>query len=70
MTLPKPVSPSGLSALLRREKDPKLHLRRFQTPTAQYSPEKPFRHSLLSYDLIITKFVFLEAISSWLQISI
>ncbi|XP_031403938.1 putative pentatricopeptide repeat-containing protein At1g53330 [Punica granatum] len=55
MTLPKPASPSGLSALLRREKDPKLALRLFQTPNGQCSPEKPFRHSLLSYDLIITK---------------
>ncbi|XP_042022062.1 putative pentatricopeptide repeat-containing protein At1g53330 [Salvia splendens] len=49
------VSPFTLSSLLRREKDPKLALQLFLNPNPHHSNAKPFRHSLLSYDLIISK---------------
>lgn len=55
MASAKPISPYRLSALLRREKDPRLALRLFLNPDQHASPEKPFRYSLLSYDLIVTK---------------
>ncbi|KAI8009266.1 putative pentatricopeptide repeat-containing protein [Camellia lanceoleosa] len=46
------VSPFRLTSLLRLQKDPNLALQLFLNPNP--SP-KPFRYSLLSYDLIITK---------------
>ncbi|XP_030549830.2 putative pentatricopeptide repeat-containing protein At1g53330 isoform X1 [Rhodamnia argentea] len=50
----KRVSPFRLSSLLRSEKDPSLALQLFKSLNP--SPEtKPFRYSLLSYDLIVTK---------------
>ncbi|XP_057766415.1 putative pentatricopeptide repeat-containing protein At1g53330 [Salvia miltiorrhiza] len=49
------VSPFRLSSLLRREKDPKLALHLFLNPNRHHPNAKPFRHSLLSYDLIISK---------------
>ncbi|KAL3736140.1 hypothetical protein ACJRO7_025141 [Eucalyptus globulus] len=48
------VSPFRLSSLLRGEKDPSVALQLFRSVDA--GPEtKPFRYSLLSYDLVITK---------------
>ncbi|GMN56668.1 hypothetical protein TIFTF001_025788 [Ficus carica] len=58
MSAPKAISPYRLSSLLRRQKDPNLALQLFQNPNPQIQspePQKPFRHSLLSYDIIITK---------------
>ncbi|KAK4742489.1 hypothetical protein SAY87_000490 [Trapa incisa] len=55
MATAKPVSPYRLSSLLRGEKDPRLALGLFLNPNQHASPEKPFRYSLLSYDLIVTK---------------
>ncbi|KAL8144925.1 hypothetical protein AgCh_003223 [Apium graveolens] len=56
------VKISPLSSLLRLEPDPKLALNLFLNPNPDTNPPpnpnvkpKPFRHSLLSYDLIITK---------------
>ncbi|KAI3427591.1 uncharacterized protein J3R85_009432 [Psidium guajava] len=50
----KRASPFRLSSLLRSEKDPSLALELFKSLNP--GPEtKPFRYSLLSYDLIITK---------------
>ncbi|KAL2943639.1 hypothetical protein RDABS01_031987 [Bienertia sinuspersici] len=53
------ISPFRLSALLRREKNPKLALQLFLNPnsslTSNNNYNKPFSYSLLSYDLIITK---------------
>ncbi|KAK9159478.1 hypothetical protein Syun_005819 [Stephania yunnanensis] len=49
----KTISPFRLSSLLRSSTDPTTALRLFQNPNPN-SP-KPFRRSLLSYDLIITK---------------
>ncbi|GMY33580.1 putative pentatricopeptide repeat-containing protein At1g53330 [Fagus crenata] len=49
----KPISTFRLSSLLRLQKDPTLALQLFQNPNS--NPTKPFRYSLLSYDLIITK---------------
>ncbi|KAI6690336.1 hypothetical protein NL676_027164 [Syzygium grande] len=50
----KRVSPFRLASLLRGEKDPSLALRLFES--VDRSPDaKPFRYSLLSYDLIVTK---------------
>ncbi|GER33602.1 pentatricopeptide repeat-containing protein [Striga asiatica] len=53
----KKISPFRLSSLLRLEKDPKraLHLFLNPNPNDRSPNPKPFRHSLLSYDLIITK---------------
>ncbi|KAL3646221.1 hypothetical protein CASFOL_011401 [Castilleja foliolosa] len=53
----KKISPFRLSSLLRLEKDPKLALQRFLKPDPDDpNPDaKPFRYSLLSYDLIISK---------------
>ncbi|KAL8461979.1 hypothetical protein ACS0TY_033170 [Phlomoides rotata] len=53
----KKVSPFRLSSLLRMEKDPNLALQLFLKPNpADPNPNvKPFRYSLLSYDLIISK---------------
>ncbi|XP_008452430.1 putative pentatricopeptide repeat-containing protein At1g53330 [Cucumis melo] len=56
MKTQKPISPFRLSSLLRLEKDPKLALQLFLNPNPSSSePPKPFRYSLLSYDLIISK---------------
>ncbi|KAL7087508.1 hypothetical protein ACP275_13G071500 [Erythranthe tilingii] len=61
----KKVSPFRLNSLLRLQKDPKLALHLFlnpesvaQNPNPNPDPDpkvKPFRYSLLSYDLIISK---------------
>ncbi|KAK6134977.1 hypothetical protein DH2020_031261 [Rehmannia glutinosa] len=53
----KKISPFRLSSLLRLEKDPKLALQLFLKPNPDDpNPKaKPFRYSLLSYDLIISK---------------
>ncbi|KAF3437882.1 hypothetical protein FNV43_RR20638 [Rhamnella rubrinervis] len=56
MKTPKPISPFRLSSLLRLQKDPNLALKLFQNPNPQHpKAHKPFRYSLLSYDLIVTK---------------
>ncbi|WOH03030.1 hypothetical protein DCAR_0522421 [Daucus carota subsp. sativus] len=56
------ISPFRLSSLIRLEPDPKLALKLFLNPNPDPDPPsnpnvkpKPFRYSLLSYDLIITK---------------
>lgn len=53
MTTSKAISPFRLSSLLRSQKDPSLAFDLFRNPNP--NPKKPFRYSLLSYDLIITK---------------
>ncbi|MED6188194.1 hypothetical protein PIB30_083754 [Stylosanthes scabra] len=53
MATPKPISPFRLCSLLRSEKDPSKALKLFLNPNP--TQPKPFRHSLLSYDLLITK---------------
>ncbi|KAJ6333069.1 hypothetical protein OIU77_009016 [Salix suchowensis] len=50
----RPVTTFRLGSLLRLQKDPKLALQLFKNPNPE-PPLKPFRYSLLSYDLIITK---------------
>ncbi|KAH8494370.1 hypothetical protein H0E87_020945 [Populus deltoides] len=50
----RPITPFRLASLLRLQKDPKLALQLFKNPNPK-TPSKPFRYSLLSYDLIITK---------------
>ncbi|XVF18606.1 hypothetical protein REPUB_Repub11eG0037100 [Reevesia pubescens] len=56
MKTPKPISPFRLSSLLRSQKDPTLAFNLFKNPNPDLNPTgKPFRYSLLSYDLIITK---------------
>ncbi|KAI5662362.1 hypothetical protein M9H77_21685 [Catharanthus roseus] len=51
------TSPFRLSSLLRLQKDPKLAFQLFLNPNPNdpNSSSKPFRYSLLSYDLIICK---------------
>ncbi|KAG8386431.1 hypothetical protein BUALT_Bualt03G0148000 [Buddleja alternifolia] len=53
----KKISPFRLSSLLRLQKDPTqaLHLFLNPNPDDPYPKPKPFRYSLLSYDLIISK---------------
>ncbi|KAL2466767.1 putative Pentatricopeptide repeat-containing protein [Abeliophyllum distichum] len=51
----KKVSPFRLSSLLRLQRDPKLALQLFLNPNPNDANPKPFRYSLLSYDLIISK---------------
>ncbi|KAK7313152.1 hypothetical protein VNO77_37614 [Canavalia gladiata] len=57
MATPKPISPFRLSSLLRSQKDPSLAFQLFLNPNPNPNPNdpRPFRYSLLSYDLIITK---------------
>ncbi|KAK8651872.1 hypothetical protein V6N13_141449 [Hibiscus sabdariffa] len=56
MKIPKPTSPFRLSSRLRSENDPTLAFNLFKNPNPDLKPAaKPFRYSLLSYDLIITK---------------
>ncbi|XVF82989.1 hypothetical protein PTKIN_Ptkin16aG0096800 [Pterospermum kingtungense] len=56
MKTPKPISPFRLSSLLRSQKDPTLAFKLFKNPNPELSPTvKPFRYSLLCYDLIINK---------------
>ncbi|KAJ4972199.1 hypothetical protein NE237_005298 [Protea cynaroides] len=50
----KMITPFRLSPLLRLEKDTKLALQLFRNPNPDCS-QKPFRYSLLSYDIIISK---------------
>ncbi|KAK7319709.1 hypothetical protein RJT34_04434 [Clitoria ternatea] len=49
----KPISPFRLCSLLRSQKDPSLAFQLFTNPNPNH--DRPFRYSLLSYDLIITK---------------
>ncbi|XP_015580969.1 putative pentatricopeptide repeat-containing protein At1g53330 [Ricinus communis] len=51
---PKRISSFRLASLLRLQEDPKLALHLFQHPNSNPNP-KPFRYSLLCYDLMITK---------------
>ncbi|KAK7257146.1 hypothetical protein RIF29_30911 [Crotalaria pallida] len=51
----KPITPFRLSSLLRSQKDPSLALQLFLNPNPSATNTRPFRYSLLSYDLIITK---------------
>ncbi|KAL6175336.1 hypothetical protein ACLB2K_051977 [Fragaria x ananassa] len=53
----KSISPFRLSSLLRNQKDPALALQLFQNPNpdSNAQPQKPFRYSLISYDIIISK---------------
>ncbi|PPS06465.1 hypothetical protein GOBAR_AA14181 [Gossypium barbadense] len=56
MKIPKPISPFRLSSLLGTQKDPTLAFNLVKNPNPDLRPTaKPFRYSLLSYDLIITK---------------
>ncbi|TKY66398.1 putative pentatricopeptide repeat-containing protein [Spatholobus suberectus] len=56
MSTSKRVSPFRLSSLLRSQKDPSLAFQLFLNPNPNPNhPTRPFRHSLLSYALIITK---------------
>lgn len=56
MAVTKAVSPFRLSSLLRLQKDPTMAFNLFQNPNPQNpDTKKPFRYSLLSYDLIISK---------------
>ncbi|KAJ8755589.1 hypothetical protein K2173_022168 [Erythroxylum novogranatense] len=62
MSPPKPLSPFRLASLLRLEKDPQLAFHLFLNPNPipdphrnANTPTKPFRYSLVSYDIIIMK---------------
>ncbi|CAN8321645.1 unnamed protein product [Cochlearia groenlandica] len=56
MSTAKSVSSFRLAALLRRENDPSAAIKLFRNPDPESpNPKKPFRYSLLCYDLIITK---------------
>ncbi|KAF5728256.1 putative pentatricopeptide repeat-containing protein [Tripterygium wilfordii] len=55
MAAVKPISPFRLSSLLRLQKDPNIALQLFQNPNPTTQRSKPFRYTLLSYDLIISK---------------
>ncbi|XVE53116.1 hypothetical protein DITRI_Ditri02bG0178600 [Diplodiscus trichospermus] len=56
MKTPTPISPFRLCFLLRSQKDPTLAFKLFKNPNPDLIPTaKPFRYSLLSYDLIINK---------------
>ncbi|XP_050376949.1 putative pentatricopeptide repeat-containing protein At1g53330 [Argentina anserina] len=55
MKASKSISPFRLSSLLRSQNDPTLALQLFHNPNPDANPQKPFRHSLLSYDIIISK---------------
>ncbi|ESQ30084.1 hypothetical protein EUTSA_v10011454mg [Eutrema salsugineum] len=56
MSAVKPVSSFRLASLLRREKDPSTAIKLFRNPDpVSTNPSRPFRYSLLCYDIIITK---------------
>ncbi|CAJ1978478.1 unnamed protein product [Sphenostylis stenocarpa] len=55
MATSKPVSPFRLSSLLRSQKDPSVALQLFLNPNPNHPSPRPFRHSLRSYDILITK---------------
>ncbi|KAG5020224.1 hypothetical protein AAZX31_06G213400 [Glycine max] len=56
MSTSKPISPFRLTSLLRSTKDPSLALQLFLNPNPNPNPNpRPLRHSLRSYDLLITK---------------
>ncbi|CAN7028875.1 unnamed protein product [Brassica rapa subsp. trilocularis] len=56
MSAVKKVSSFKLASLLRRENDPSAAIKLFRNPDPESTnPQKPFRYSLLCYDLIITK---------------
>ncbi|BAT89485.1 hypothetical protein LR48_Vigan08g023500 [Vigna angularis] len=57
MSTSKPISSFRLTSLLRSQKDPSLALQLFLNPNPNHPFVRPFRHSLRSYDLIITKLV-------------
>ncbi|KAK7405337.1 hypothetical protein VNO78_06579 [Psophocarpus tetragonolobus] len=51
----KPISPFRLTSLLRSTKDPTLALELFLNPNPMHPTTRPFRYSLRSYDILITK---------------
>ncbi|KAF8046988.1 hypothetical protein N665_3272s0002 [Sinapis alba] len=56
MSAVKNVSSIRLASLLRRENDPSVAIKLFQNPDPESTnPKRPFRYSLLCYDLTITK---------------
>ncbi|XP_010535038.1 PREDICTED: putative pentatricopeptide repeat-containing protein At1g53330 [Tarenaya hassleriana] len=56
MSAAKFVSSFRLASLLRHEKDPSAAFKLFRNPNPETAnPERPFRYSLLCYDIIITK---------------
>ncbi|KAF8084024.1 hypothetical protein N665_0738s0013 [Sinapis alba] len=56
MSAVKNISSFRLASLLRRENDPSAAIKLFRNPDPESTnPQKPFRYSLLCYDLIITK---------------
>ncbi|XP_027910074.1 putative pentatricopeptide repeat-containing protein At1g53330 [Vigna unguiculata] len=55
MSTSKPISSFRLTSLLRSQKDPSVALQLFLNPNPNHPSARPFRHSLRSYDLIITK---------------
>ncbi|CAN6989253.1 unnamed protein product [Brassica oleracea var. botrytis] len=56
MSTVKKVTSFKLASLLRRENDPSAAIKLFRNPDPESTnPQKPFRYSLLCYDLIITK---------------
>lgn len=63
----KSVSPFRLCSLLRQQKDPELALKLFQNPNP-HSSSKSFRHSLLAYDLIITKLARAKMFSDMVRV--
>ncbi|CAH8363575.1 unnamed protein product [Eruca vesicaria subsp. sativa] len=54
MSAVKNISSFRLASLLRRENNPSAAINLFRNPEST-NPKKPFRYSLLCYDLIITK---------------
>ncbi|CAM8988618.1 unnamed protein product [Rhodiola kirilowii] len=54
MSIVKKVSPFQLASLLRSQKDPHVAFELFRNPNPDLG-QKPFRYSLLSYDLMIMK---------------
>ncbi|CAH8255519.1 unnamed protein product [Arabidopsis lyrata] len=56
MSAVKSVSSFRLASLLRRENDPSAAIKLFRNPDPESTnPKRPFRYSLLCYDIIITK---------------
>ncbi|KAJ0250464.1 putative pentatricopeptide repeat-containing protein [Hirschfeldia incana] len=56
MSAVKNISSFRLASLLRREKNPSAAIKLFQNPDPESTdPKRPFRYSLLCYDLIITR---------------
>ncbi|CAD5315422.1 unnamed protein product [Arabidopsis thaliana] len=56
MSAVKSVSSFRLASILRRENDPSAAMKLFRNPDPESTnPKRPFRYSLLCYDIIITK---------------